>query len=143
MCLPPGVSCYRTGVKLSQESCSVPCQGIYADVVNGGGEDLHTKAEFKPVFDKYNEYKSGFFKDQGKQFSLLAQLVPLQLVANNWQQTSDNFFYNCRDQPQIHLQLCLRLVLFLNSSSHPPPPTHLTEKVFQQPQLQFHLWSFI
>ena len=71
MCLPPGVSCYRTGVKLSQESCSVPCQGIYADVVNGGGEDLHTKVEFKPVFDKYKEYKSGFIKDQGKKNQVL------------------------------------------------------------------------
>ena len=66
MCLPPGISCYRSSVKISQDSCIVPCQGIYADVVNGGVEDLHTKDDFKPVFDEYKDYKSGFIKNQGE-----------------------------------------------------------------------------
>ena len=54
-----------------EDSCILPCKGIYADVVNNGAEDLHLLDHFKPVLDKYKEYKSGFVIDQGEHFFLL------------------------------------------------------------------------
>ena len=67
MCLPSGVDCYRDVPKLYETSCLVPCKGIYADVTVGPAEELYTLSNFKPVLDKYKQYKAGFRKDQGKQ----------------------------------------------------------------------------
>ena len=67
VCLPPGLDCYEKEVKESENNCTVPCKGIYADVTKGDAEDLYTLDNFKPVLDKYKEYKSGFEKDQGRQ----------------------------------------------------------------------------
>ena len=65
-CLPPGLACYRNKeAELLEDNCTIPCKGIYADVVNEGVEDLHTRTDFKQVLDKYKEYKSGFVKDTG------------------------------------------------------------------------------
>ena len=64
VCLPPGLQCYKKEVKLRQDSCTIPCKGIYADMVNEGVEDLHTMMNFKQVL----EYKTGFVNDEGKQF---------------------------------------------------------------------------
>ena len=68
VCLPSGLDCYKTKVKLSPDSCTIPCKGLYADVVNRGVEDLHTMMNFKQVLDEYKEYKTGFVNDEGKQF---------------------------------------------------------------------------
>ena len=65
MCLPPGLDCYQKMIKQSETSCVVPCKGIFADVTVEPAEDLYTQIDFKPVLDKYKEYKSGFNKDQG------------------------------------------------------------------------------
>ena len=70
VCLPSGLDCYNT-VKLSPASCTIPCRGIYADVVNEGVEDLHTIIEFKPVLEKYKEYKAGFIINEGIQTILV------------------------------------------------------------------------
>ena len=67
VCLPPGLDCYEKEVKESENNCTVPCKGIYADVTKGDVEDLYTLDNFKPVLNKYKEYKSGFMKDQGRQ----------------------------------------------------------------------------
>ena len=67
VCLPPGLACYKEDVKPSPASCTIPCTGIYADVVNEGVEDLHSMMNFKQVLDKYKEYKSGFINDEGRQ----------------------------------------------------------------------------
>ena len=66
VCLPPGIECYKKEVKVSQDSCTIPCKGIYADVVNEGVEDLHTMMNFKQILDEYKEYKTGFVNDEGK-----------------------------------------------------------------------------
>ena len=66
-CLPTGLACYKNEVKLKKDACTLPCKGIYADVVNLGVEDLHTRIDFRPLLKKYKEYKSGFNKDEGWQ----------------------------------------------------------------------------
>ena len=50
---------------MMKDNCTIPCKGIYADVVNEGVEDLHTRTDFKQVLDKYKKYRSGFVKDTG------------------------------------------------------------------------------
>ena len=61
------MDCYRTEIKQSETKCTVPCKGIYADVTVGPVEDLYRLSNFKPVLDRYKEYKAGFLKEQGKQ----------------------------------------------------------------------------
>ena len=65
VCLPPGLDCYRKETMMMKDNCTIPCKGIYVDVVNEGVEDLHTRIDFKQVLDKYKEYKSGFVKNKG------------------------------------------------------------------------------
>ena len=66
VCLPSGLDCYKNEVNQIQDSCTIPCRGIYTDVTMGGVEDLYTLSNFRHVLDKYNEYKSGFMMDQGR-----------------------------------------------------------------------------
>ena len=65
VCLPPGLDCYEKEIKMLEDNCTIPCKGIYADVVNEGAEDLHTRMNFRQVLDRYKEYKSGFTNDKG------------------------------------------------------------------------------
>ena len=65
VCLPPGLDCYEKEIKMIEDNCTIPCKGVYADVVNEGAEDLHTRMNFRQVLDRYKEYKSGFTNDKG------------------------------------------------------------------------------
>ena len=65
VCLPSGLDCYKNEVNHIQDSCTIPCRGIYADVTMVGVEDLYTLSNFQHVLDKYKEYRAGFMKDQG------------------------------------------------------------------------------
>ena len=61
--MPPGLECYGT-VKPSAAECLRPCKGVYAEVEReGGGEEVERMDNFKPVLDRYKEYKSGFRND--------------------------------------------------------------------------------
>ena len=70
VCLPPGLDCYKDEAMKIEDNCTLPCKGIYADVTVGGVEDLYKLMNFKPVLDRYKEYKAGFMKDQGKKLCL-------------------------------------------------------------------------
>ena len=68
VCLPLGLACYKNEMKLTQDSCTIPCKGSYADVGYGGVEDIQTMENFHQFWEKYKEYKSGFNKDQGEHY---------------------------------------------------------------------------
>ena len=66
VCLPSGLDCYKKNVTVKDDACTLPCKGVYADVVKHT-EDLQAKKYFNHVLDKYKKYKSGF-NDEGDLF---------------------------------------------------------------------------
>ena len=60
MCMHPGLECYKS-IKKNSDECLIPCTGIYADVLKN--EDVKLVDEmkqFKTAMVFYKKYKSRF-----------------------------------------------------------------------------------
>ena len=87
VCLPTGLKCYENEVKVRKDDCTVPCKGIYADLVINEAEDPFMDKDFKHALLRYANYKAGFNSIKGK------QLFSFRIMTT--------FFTELEDEPNV------------------------------------------
>ena len=73
-CLPAWLDCYTN---LAPDNCNTTCKGIFADRTWKDAEDLEKNADF---YNDYKNYKSGFTKNEGKQYKISFLMTPSAML---------------------------------------------------------------